>query len=468
MSAASTTIERSLESLARLQPPRHRRADILAFGAGVFVALVVGVAAADGKIIYAAPFAALALVVVCIRSPQLAFVGVVLFASTFTNAYALPKAGPLYPAEAMMFVGLAALPFLRSTAVGGLMGVAVGLFLCAVLVGILVAGGHGVSVHQAELEARVPALYASFWIALAAVRANPRRFLTLLTAAAALVSVLSILQYLLPGRSIFIAGELPVITPDNGFLRVRAPGLLLPYFGAIFALAYLFWGPRMHRGRALVLVALFGTTILLSLNRNMIVGLSVGLIAAFLLLPRRTQAGVRIVLAALAATALVTISGHGAVVDRILSLGNQSYLQQTTLNDRAYEDGFARATISRHPVSGIGFNVPYGALQRTTSGTIVPRSGTHNQYYELWMKMGLLGIAAYVTLLVAAALRSTRWARREASAHQWIGAGALASIVAFAASSVVGAYVLDAGSAPAAIALLALIAAGPVVWQTSR
>jgi O-antigen ligase len=468
MSSASTTIERSLESLARLQPPRHRRAEILALALGAFVALVGGVAIADGRVKYAAPFAGVALIVLCLRSEQLAFLGIVVLASTFADAYALPKAGPLYPAEAMMFVGLATLPFLRSTAVGGLMGVAVALFLGAVVLGIFVAGGHGVSVHEAELEARVPALYASFWVALAAVRGDPRRFFALLTGAAGLVAVLSILQFAVHGHKFFIAGQLPVITPDNGFLRIRAPGLLLPYFGAIIGLSYVFWGPPVHRRRALLFVALFGTTILISLNRNMIVGLTVGLLTALLLLPRRTQAGVRIVLVAAAVTVIVTVSGHGTIVQRILSLGNRTYLQQTTLNDRAYENAFARATIARHPVSGIGFGVPYGALQRTTSGTVVPRSGTHNQYYEVWMKMGLLGVAALVTLLAAAVLRSAQWARKGPAEHRWIGAGALACVVAFAASSVVGAYVVDSGSAPVAAGLFALIAAGPAVWRTHR
>jgi len=159
---------------------------------------------------------------------------------------------------------------------------------------------------------------------------------------------------------------------------------------------------------------------------------------------------------------LVTLAGHGTVVERILSLGNRNYLQQTTLADRAYEDVFARGTIGRHPVSGIGFGVTYGAQARTASGVIQPRAFVHNQYYELWLKTGLLGLLAYIAALAATAVRALRIARNGAREHRWVGAAALACVIAFAASSVVGIYVFDAGSAPAVVALLALVCAWPL------
>ena len=461
MLSDATTIRRNLPQLVRLQRGGIPWLAIAAIALGIIAAAAAGLAASGGHKMFAAPFVACAVIVLFVRVPQLSFAALILFASTFAVVYSLPKAGSLYPAEAIMFLGLAALPLLRRTAFGGVVGVALSVFLFAVVLGIVAATGHGVSVHEALLEARTPVLYASFWIALAAIRANRRRFVTIVGAAAVLVALLAIVQYLLPGRQIFMTAGLPVVTSDSGFLRVRPPGLMFAYFGAIFGLAYLFWGPKRHRMRAVLLVALFSTAVLISLNRNMIVGLSAGLLVAFLVLPRRAQASLKILATAAAAVALIGISGHGTLVQRILSLGNTSYLQRTTLADRAYEDTFARATIARHPISGIGWGVAYGAQIRDTSGLIHPRSFVHNQYYELWLKTGLLGLVSYVFLLAAAVFAGIRLVRRGEARQRWIGGAVVASIVAFAASSVVGAYIIDAGSIPAVVALLAIASAWP-------
>jgi O-antigen ligase len=89
---------------------------------------------------------------------------------------------------------------------------------------------------------------------------------------------------------------------------------------------------------------------------------------------------------------------------------------------------------------------------------IQPRSFVHNQYYELWLRMGILGPLSYLLLLGAAGVAGLRLARGPRREDAWIGAGIMASIVALGASSIVGIYVLDAGSTPAVVALLALAA----------
>lgn len=458
MLGESTTIWRGGTPLGRLLPPRVPWLPAAGVVVGALGSLLAGWAAANGHLLVAAPVVAAAAVVLFVRSPQLPFAAILIFASTFAVAYTLPKTGPLYPAELAMFLGLAALPLLWSSAFGGAVGAFLVVFLGAVGVGIAVASGHGVTFHDALLEARTPVLYASFWIALSAIRANRHRFLLVVGVTAVAISLLSLAQFLFPSHSFFRSGGSSVVTADNGFLRVRPPGLLLVYFGSIFALAYLFWGPKRRRLPVLALAGLFATAILISLNRNMLVGLTAGIVIALVVLPRRGGAAIRIVAAGLAALAIAGLSGGGTVIQRIVSLGNASYLQRTTLADREYEDAFARATIARHPISGIGWGVPYGAELRNTAGVIQPRGFVHNQYYELWLRMGILGPLSYLLVLGAAALAGLRLARGSHREEVWLGAGIVASIVALGASSIVGIYVLDAGSTPAVAALLALAA----------
>ena len=362
----STTIRQRTAPFGRFVPPRVPPLPAVGVALGILASLVAGWAAAGGHMLFAAPFVAAAVVVIFVRSPQVPFAAILFFASTFAVAYTLPKAGPLYPAEAALLLGLAALPLIRTAAFGGAVGTFLVIFLGAIGIGIVVASGHGVSFHTALLTARTPVLYASFWIALSAIRANRRRFLLVVGVTAVAISLLSLAQYLLPGHTLFRSGGSSVVTSDNGFLRVRPPGLLLVYFGSIFTLTYLFWGPKRRRLQVLVLGGLFATAILISLNRNMLVGLTAGLVIALVVLPRRTGAATRLVAVGVAAVSIALLSGGGAVIQRIVSLGNVSYLQRTTLADRQYEDVFARATIARHPLSGIGWGVSYGANVRTT------------------------------------------------------------------------------------------------------
>jgi O-antigen ligase len=454
-----TTIRQRTAPFGRFVPPRVPLMPALSIALAVLAALLAGWAASGGHKLFAAPFLAAAVVVIFVRSPQIPFAAILLFASTFAVAYTLPKAGPFYPAEAALFLGLAALPLLRTASFGGAVGTFLVIFLGAIVIGIFVAEGHGVSFHDTLLSARTPVLYASFWIALAAIRTNRRRFLLIIGVTAVAISLLSIAQFLLPGHTLFRSGGSSVVTSDNGFLRVRPPGLLLVYFGSIFALAYLFWGPKRGRLRVFVLAGLFAAAILISLNRNMLVGLTAGLVIALVVLPQRTGAATRLVAIGIAALSIALLSGGGAVIQRIVSLGNVSYLQRTTLADRQYEDAFARATIARHPISGVGWGVPYGANIRTPgAGVIQSRGFVHNQYYELWLRMGILGPLSYLLLLGAAALAGVRIARGSGGEDVWIGAGVVASIVALGASSIVGIYVLDAGSTPAVVALLAIAA----------
>jgi O-antigen ligase len=299
--------------------------------------------------------------------------------------------------------------------------------------------------------------YCAFWLALAALRAGHARFFAMLAGFAAFIAVLSVVQWLLPGYHVFRAEAGQAVALEGGFARIRPPGLILVYFAFLFAIAYLAWGPARQRARAGVLAAMCATALLLSLNRNMILGSVIGLITVLVVARQRRRGTVILGTLAIIAVLTLTFMGSGAVAERILSIGNRSGLQQT-LAYRAYENQHAVPVIGRHPVFGIGWGTDYGALlAQNGTGALTNRSFIHNQYYGLWLRTGLLGLSAYLALLVGTAIAGIRYVRSRANhADAWIGAGLLASVVGLAASSVVGVYVIDAGSAVPAACLFAL------------
>lgn len=238
---------------------------------------------------------------------------------------------------------------------------------------------------------------------------------------------------------------------------MRPPGLVVVYFGLIFSAAYLLWGPPRGRRRAVALLAVTALGILISLNRNMMVGAVAGLFVVLLANRRRSRAFVMFGSAALIVAAVLAFAGSGAVGSRILSLGNRTELHNTTLSDREYENSFAVPTIKRHLVFGIGWGATFGAYLYEPGGIITNRPGVHNQYYDLLMRTGIVGLLAYLGLLGATALTALRWIRSRADHEDgWLGAAVLASVVAFAASAIVGLYVIDPGSTPIVAALFAL------------
>jgi O-antigen ligase len=428
---------------------------------GAAAAILAGWTTARGSPLLAAPIVAAALLIVLAQSVQAAYAAVIVTASTFASAYALPHAAHLYPAEVLTVIGLAALAFSRSARFGGRIGVLLLALLVTVFSGIAVAKGHGVGALTAVDEARPVVLYAVFWVALAALRANPRRFFAVAAAIAALIVVLSILQFIFRGHQLFLSAGESFVTVEGGFTRVRPPGLVLVYFGLIFAIAYLLWGPgrRGTRFTPISLGLLFALGILLSLNRNMLIGLVLGLVATLMAVRRRGKAALFLGIGGIVTALTLSFLSSGTIAARILSLGNPSGLEKTTLSDRQYENRKAVATIKRHPLVGIGWGTSYGALFGLPSGKLVDRSFIHNQYYGLWMRTGLLGLLAYVALLGTTAATAIRWTRRrEHEPDGWLGPAVLASVVAFAASSIVGIYVIDPGSTPVVAALFALAA----------
>jgi len=385
-----------------------------------------------------------------------------------------------YLSEAVLLLSLLAVMLyvaMNDTALGvffGGLGILVLTLFLAESMGIAIGISGGVEPKAAIMSARETAFFATFWLAVIAARkgASRRNLFRVGAALAVLTVVLQVVQIVLgPHRLVFQVGSyssLVMLDPSGGFLRVRPPGLTLVYVTAAFAASYLVWGPRRRRLVALALLLLCLVGVLLSYNRNMILGLACGLLTAGLITRRRSRlvliavSGVIVISAA--AALLLSSSQAGVtrqVVARVLSLGNVQGLERTTLAPRAAENALALRQIEAHPLAGIGWGKSYGNYERDYgTGRLVDTMSIHNQYYGLWMRAGLLGLGTMLGLLLGGVLIGARELRSQTlQAENWMGAAIVASLVEIALSSMVGMYMSDPSSTIPLMIVLGLASA---------
>src|SRR6185312_11534568 len=219
-------------------------------------------------------------------------------------------------------------------------------------------------------------------------------------------------------------------------------------------------------GWLMVLVTLTGVT--LSANRNMAVGLVIGLAAAALVTRQRHRVAVMATMVAAVVAALVLLAQTSATIDsnpvvsRFASVTNYSELQTQTLDDRYYENRIALARIHAHPVGGLGWGPDYGAfLESSDDGFLVtqPRPFMHEQYLWIWMRAGIVGLIALLAMLAVGITTGVRWSRaRVGEEDGWLGAGVIVALVALAASSNVAIYLTPPDSIVPLVGVLALTA----------
>ena len=418
------------------------------------------------------------------RVPWAGYLAILFSVATAFDMLAPPAVGfsslLFPPAELLLWTSVACLMFM-SNPLRGVWGalaarresVAMGAFLLAVLGGVVVGVAHGASVHDAAFDMRLMLFYAAFWPALAALAfdSSRRQVFRLVAVCAAAVVVLQAAQVIVgPATSLFWIAPSDVastLTSDStGFLRVRPPGLTMVYVAAAFSLACLLWGPRRHRLAAWVMSGVTLTGVILSLNRNMLIGLALGLSVAALAAPQRRRFVVMVATLVLIFTSLVTVGnsavGSNAVASRIESITNYSELKTQTLDDRYYENRIATARIHAHPILGLGWGPPYGAVLATSDDGVVvsqERSYMHEQYLWIWMRAGIAGLLALLIALAFGLLNGLRWFRaRWAADDGWLGAGVIVALVALAASSNVAIYLTSPDSVVPLAGVLALAA----------
>jgi O-antigen ligase len=243
---------------------------------------------------------------------------------------------------------------------------------------------------------------------------------------------------------------------------------VLIYVVACFATSYLLWGPRHRRRLVLALLTVCMVGILVSLNRNMIIGLTAGLVLAGLLASRRGRfavVGAVLIVVTFSALELVRHSPslqQNTIAARVLSIEAASQVEQSaSIQDRLRENNAALKTLSKSPVEGVGWGASYGLSELVFEHGEFSESSRgfiHNQYLGLWLRTGILGLASFLALLALSIGYGTHYLRSRPEEDAWIGAGVITSLTAIAVSSIVAIYVIELSWAAVTAGVMALAA----------
>ncbi|HZK15815.1 MAG TPA: O-antigen ligase family protein [Solirubrobacterales bacterium] len=197
-----------------------------------------------------------------------------------------------------------------------------------------------------------------------------------------------------------------------GLLRVRLAGLSLAY-GLFWYVAVRAAGAAAGRriGWVLMLTAV-GGAIAVSFNRNMWIGLVVGLMLMLVLggpwVRSRLVAAIAIGAAGLALLASVGSTTDTEVLEPVVKRGATLFdprgvSQESSLTEREQETGPAWEAAKRNPLLGVGPGVSFGVYNLQFVGPhsikLEPQLFLHNQYLYLLLIGGVPGLFAFLAFL---------------------------------------------------------------------
>jgi O-antigen ligase len=324
----------------------------------------------------------------------------------------------------------------------------IALFGLAGTIGVLIVPAEGRSV--AIREWRWLIVEPLIFYALLRWHARPGALLDFFLLGGALVGLLGMLQFL--GLNLApLLGDKSGFSDDRIFVegvqRVTSvyghPNNLGLYMGRIWplALAVLLWhwkaGNNQRRTWSLLLYAACSLLaiggLLVSFSRGALLGAFAALLMLALLLSPNTQAALRNLRWFLGFGLLLVVAGAIAVflgVERFNLLGESSAIRLKTWAS-------AWAMVRDHPIFGIGLD-QFGRLypQYIDPGLVDTNerftAHPHNLLLDIWLRMGLLGMAAFAWLVGSfyyRAITMTRAASQPGLAH-YLRAGLLAVMTA--------------------------------------
>jgi O-antigen ligase len=472
VATATTPAPHPLSSLPdRLAGPAVRRA---AFAAAVVLAeLILAGALASGRLsITLVAFVAAGGLAIAFAYPMAtAVLALVLATSVFHEEWFAFAAGPVNANGAELLIGalfIVALTRPKHRTWGGLVGGALAFFfaLLGISTALAVSAGN-VDLLGSFAWGRAFLFFALFYVVIRLFGdwESIRYLLGWAAALAALTGVLAVFLSFGSGpESIFQDPSQQFIRAQEGLgiiQRVRLPGLALAYalfWYAVVRTARTRGTPRLLWGAALA--GMFAN-IMVSFNRNMWVGLVIGLLAMLVLsgpqVRRRlvVALGVLAIAIGLLGAQLGSDSRISPLIERGTSLGDTESLEaESSLQTREIETEVAWDVAQQNLLIGIGPGVDFGVsfFEATAQGVWVRVSQLflHNQYLYLMLIAGLPALIAFLGYLLASLWAAWSW-RTRTPETAGLGVG-LASIML---SSLVAIYF----SAPDMIVAISLLTA---------
>jgi hypothetical protein len=347
--------------------------------------------------------------------------------------------------------------------------------LCSIATGLALVRGTVTLYEAAQGYRPLVQLGLVLVIGLVADERSLRRLLDSLLALGAVIGIFAVAASAIPSAAA-LANNLAsgaAVTPDEGpglgaLLRVRTPGLALCYALLLPGIAVLI----AHRGRAnllrlAALLCMFAA-IVVSFNRNQWIG-SILATAVVLLVGspvfRRRLLQFALPLAAVAgigfATLLTRSDVSQAVMQRVQSLVEPTLvIQSESIRFREAESQLALDAIKRAPLTGVGPGEGYGNITRY-GGRLTDTTSVHNQYLDIALHYGIPALIAFLVAIGVCLVRGVAARNRPPLLHAFVATGAVGSVVAILASSVVAMYLVPSYTLAALAICLGLMIARP-------
>lgn len=334
----------------------------------------------------------------------------------------------------VLLLGLAIIKPKRRTW-GGTTGGALLVFLVLVVLSDVIALQRGTNFHEAITWGRPLFLLTLFYVVVRLFPSVEQRKTLLLGAAVigAATGVVALAASTGGGLASALKKAAPEtirISEGEGSIdRVRLPGLSIGYGVFWYAVTQIVAKRGSARWGWSFLLGGIALDIIVSFNRNMWIGVLVGLLlmAAFggTFLRGRLAAGVGVVIALVA---VVVIFGGPTtnskvvqpVVERgstLLSPGKTS--KESSLTERERETTVALKTAQANPVIGVGAGSPFGMMTRETNSSsftgyvLIPQLFLHNQYLYLVLISGIPGLIAFLLFLLTPIVSALRRVPRD-------------------------------------------------------
>lgn len=373
-----------------------------------------------------------------LKRPEIALLGILAATSSIVFEEKLPLVpigfGSLHVSDVIL-VGLFVLIFLRwwverdfkliGTPLDTLL---LAFFTIAVLATVIAIFQASLHVETARRALRVVAYYLCFFLVTNLVRQDRQLHLLVngMTLLGTVVAVAMIAQYTL-GVSIFVLpGRVETLATQGttyaGVTRILPPGQSLVIVSFIISLATLIIDERRrYQVLNFIQLALLGTAIVMTFNRSFWVMVVIAVIA--LTYVAKAEYRRRLIILGLIVLILATflllyafiepetkiIQLGTAFIDRLITLGRASTLQEGSLSWRYVENEYVLPALRSNPFFGIGLGseyrpfdprLDYIGVESTLLGYI------HNGHFWILVKTGVLGYLSLAAFSVVFLIRS--------------------------------------------------------------